>query len=138
MQAPAPLGASEQVVAGESHQHRALRLTAVDDPAHQPVDIGVFDLAGDQPLEDGKVDRREELADSPTWLPDQWIRSYVLVITANPSAFLHDSFPRSAWECRLRRSASSPIAGSPVGRDGNQRLDPGIVPASSIANVSDR
>ena len=29
----------------------------------QPEDIGVFDLAGDQALEDLVVDRREELAD---------------------------------------------------------------------------
>ena len=62
-QAPAPFGGSEQVVAGKPHQHRVLGVAVVDDPVHQPEDIGVFDLAGDQVLEDGVVDRREELAD---------------------------------------------------------------------------
>jgi hypothetical protein len=35
----------------------------VDDPVDQPEDVRVLDLAGDQTLEDGMIDRREELAD---------------------------------------------------------------------------
>ena len=62
-QAPAPLGGREQVVAGEPHQHRVLGIAVVDDPVHQPEDVRVLDLAGDQALEDRVVDRREELAD---------------------------------------------------------------------------
>src|SRR5437762_1551809 len=62
-QTPTPLGRGEQVVAGKPHQHRALGVAVVDDLANEPQDMRVFDLASDQPLEDGVVDRGKVLAD---------------------------------------------------------------------------
>ncbi len=62
-QTPTPLGGGEQVVAGEPHQHWALRVAVVDDQIDQPEDMRVFDLASDQGFEDLVVDGWEELAD---------------------------------------------------------------------------
>ena len=47
-QTPTPLGGGEQVVAGEPHQHRVLRVAVVDDRGDEPQDMRVFDLASDQ------------------------------------------------------------------------------------------
>src|SRR5262249_10233144 len=52
-----PFGGREQVVAGEPHQHRVLGVAVVDDRADEPQDVRVFDLAGDQPLEDAVIHR---------------------------------------------------------------------------------
>src|SRR5271166_2147196 len=57
------LGMVSPELPGEPHQHRVLRVAVVDDQTDQPEGIGVFDLAGDQSLEDLVVDGWEELAD---------------------------------------------------------------------------
>ena len=62
-QSPAPLGGREQVVAGEPHQHRLLRIAVVDDEPDQLEHMRVLDLASDQPFEDLMVDGGEEFPD---------------------------------------------------------------------------
>ena len=48
---------------------------------------------------------------------------------------MSNSFPRSAWECRLRRSASASGTSPPVGGHMNQCLDSRIIPGTGIPPV---
>ncbi len=71
-----------------------------------------------------------------------WRNRMLTLLPSAGGAEAVDSFPRSAWECRLRRSASFPIAGSPVGCDRHQRLGlrriPHSFPRRAWERVSER
>jgi hypothetical protein len=61
--APPPFAWREQVVAEEVVHDFLLRVAVVDDLTDQPQHVRVFDLAGHEFLDDGVIQRREELLD---------------------------------------------------------------------------
>jgi hypothetical protein len=90
-QPPPPLGGCEQVVAGKPHRRQVLRVAVVDDRAGEPEDLWVLELASDEPLEDGLIDRGKVLADVcfqyVLEAPGELLGAYVFLITVDSSVF---------------------------------------------------